>query len=54
MDQVTWRSVADEGDVVAVRVSVEPLFTLDEPEIEMDVTGTVETFSFTVIVLVDE
>ena len=31
MLHVTWRSVADVGDVVAVKVNVEPLVTLDDP-----------------------
>ena len=41
MDQVTLLSVALEGLTDAVRVVEEPLVTLDEPEMEMEVTGVV-------------
>ena len=44
MDQVTCLSSADEGDVVAVTVMVDPTVTDVEPEKEMEVTGVdVET-----------
>ena len=44
MDQVTCLSSADDGDVVAVTVTVEPTVTDVDPEKEMEVTGVdVET-----------
>ena len=43
IDHVTPLSVAEEGDVVAVMVTVDPTVTAVVPEREMDVTGVVET-----------
>ena len=54
MDQVTLLSVALEGLTDAVRVVEEPLVTLDEPEMEMDVTGVVAAPMVTETVLLSE
>ena len=48
MDQVTLLSVALEGLTDAVRVVEEPLVTLDEPEMEIEVTGVDADLTVTV------
>lgn len=48
MDQVTWRSSAEDGEVVAVRVIEEPTSPDVLPEIEIEVTGVEESIAIKV------